>query len=231
MGGKYFLGIMLILIGAGFLLDQFAIISFGEIFSLYWPSLLILVGLAGLFDKKSSKFGNVLMIVFGGLLQLNKLDLIDVNIYRLFWPILLILIGLKIIFFNDSPVVEFKSEFNKERVSRNISLEDTIDAFAIMSGIETNNQSEHFRGGKATAIMGGIELDLRGAKLDNNQAIIEINAFMGGVELFVPEGWRIEVTGIPIFGGWSNKTRLNTDSNAPLLKIKCFAMFGGVEIK
>ncbi len=31
-----------------------------------------------------------------------------------------------------------------------------------MSGIETNNQSQQFKGGKVTAIMGGIDIDLEG---------------------------------------------------------------------
>lgn len=231
MMSKYLLGIILILIGAGFLLDQFSIISFGDIFSLYWPSFLILIGISGLFDKKSSKTGNMIIIVLGGLLQLDRLDLIDVNIYKLFWPILLIIIGLKTIFSNDKIKTEFKSDSRKENMTKNITLEDRIDIFAIFSGIETNIQSKEFKGGKATAILGGIELDLRDAKFDNREILIEINAILGGVDIQVSPDWRVDVTGTPIFGGWSNKTKSNIDPNAPLLKIKCFAVFGGVEIK
>ena len=62
MNGKYFWGIILIIIGGGFLLEQFDIITFGEIFRLYWPSILILIGLIGLFDRSSSKFGNLFLI-------------------------------------------------------------------------------------------------------------------------------------------------------------------------
>ena len=53
----------------------------------------------------------------------------------------------------------------------------------MMSGIETNNQSQEFKGGRATAVMGGIDIDLRGAKLYNNEAHIEVNAIMAGVEI------------------------------------------------
>lgn len=237
MNGKYFWGIILILIGAGFLLDQFAIISFGEMFSLYWPSILILVGLLGFLDRKSSKFGNLLMIIIGAMIQIDKLDLVDINVYKLIGPIILILIGLKIIF-SRGGFVEVKTSNNSSKYSyssnkssKNITLEDTIDAFVMMSGIETNNQSQQFKGGRATAIMGGIDIDLRGAKLYNNEAHIEVNAIMAGVEIFVPEGWRVEVTGVPLLGGWSNKTRSNGDPNAPLLKIKCFVMLGGMDVK
>ncbi len=237
MNGKYFWGIILILIGAGFLLDQFAIISFSEMFSLYWPSILILVGLLGFLDRKSSKFGNTLMIIIGAMIQVDKLDLVDINVYKLIGPIILILIGLKIIF-SRGGFVEIntsnsssKYSYSSNKSSKNITLEDTIDAFVMMSGIETNNQSQQFKGGRATAIMGGIDIDLRGAKLHNNEAHIEVNAIMAGVEIFVPDGWRVEVTGVPLLGGWSNKTRYNSDPNAPLLKIKCFVMLGGMDIK
>lgn len=237
MNGKYFWGIILILIGAGFLLDQFYIISFSEIFSLYWPSILILVGLLGFLDRKSSKFGNVLMIIIGAMIQIDKLELVDINVYKLIGPIVLILLGLKIILSRESfAEVQFshdssETSYNTRELSKNVTLEDTIDAFVMMSGIETNNQSQQFRGGKATAVMGGIDIDLRGARLYNNEAYLEINAIMGGIEIFVPDGWRVEVTGFPVLGGWSNKTKYNGDPNAPLLKIKCFVMFAGMDVK
>lgn len=228
---KYLLGIILILIGAGFLLEQFSIISFGDIFSLYWPSFLILVGISGLFNKKSSKVGNISIIVLGGLLQLDRLGLIDVNVYKLFWPILLIIIGLNVIFSSQKIKTEIKSNSEKDNMTKNMTSEDTIDILAMFSGIETNIQSKEFKGGKATAILGGIDLDLRDAKLDSNEITIEVNAILGGVDIIISPDWRVDVSGIPIFGGWSNKTRSNIDQNAPLLKIKCFAMFGGIEIK
>lgn len=231
MSGKYFFGIILILIGAGFLFDQFAIISFGEIFSLYWPSILIVVGILNFFDRKSSKFGNVVIIIFASLLQLDKLNIIHVNVYKLFWPVILILIGLKIIFSRNKPEIKFTTNVNLSKTNKNMTLEDRIDSFIMMSGIATNNQSQEFKGGKATAIMGGIELDLRGAKLHNNEASIEINAIMGGVELYVPDTWRVEITGTPLLGGWSNKRKYEPDMGGPVLKIKCFVLMGGVEIK
>lgn len=211
MKGKYFWGIILILVGAGFLLEQFEIITFGDILSIYWPSIIILFGVAGLFDRRSSKFGSLLLIIIGGLLQIDRLDLIEGSAFKLFWPVILILIGLKIIFGRGSIVIDTDNTVKnntekKTNFKGNITLEDSIDEFAMMSGIETNNQSQQFKGGRTTAIMGGIDI-------------------------FVPDDWRVEVSGTPILGGWSNKTKYNTDLNSPVLKIKCFIMFGGIEVK
>ncbi|NLV87923.1 MAG: cell wall-active antibiotics response protein [Tissierellia bacterium] len=230
MSGRYFWGIILILIGAGFLLEQFDVISFGEMFKLYWPSILILLGIASLFDRKSSKFGSLILIIIGGALQVNRLDLFDFNAFRLIWPIILILIGLKVIFSKDSFVeVKFDSDI-KKNIS-NVTLDDYLNESAVFSGIETNNQSQSFKGGRATALFGGIDVDLRSAKLYNNEATIELNAMFGGIDIYVPDDWRVEVKGTPVFGGWSNKTRPNTNPDAPVLNVKCFVLFGGVEIK
>ena len=45
------------------------------------------------------------------------------------------------------------------------------------------------------------------------------------------EGWRVEVKGIPLFGGWSNKTRRDlVGVDAPLLSIEALVAFGGLDI-
>lgn len=231
MGKRFFLGILLIAVGLGFLLEQFEIISFSEAFSTYWPSILVLIGLSGLLDKKSSKFGNLLLIILGGLIQVDRLDLVDINVYRLFWPIILILAGLQIIVSRSSIAVNTGSNNRKKSFSKNISTEDVVNEFVLMSGIETNNQSQQFKGGKVTAIMGGIDIDFRGARLHNNEALLEVNAIMGGVNIIVPETWRVEVKGTPILGGWGNKRKQNIDPKAPVLIVNCFVMFGGMDIK
>ena len=230
MSGKYFWGIILILIGAGFLLEQFDVLSFGQMFKLYWPSILILMGLLSLFDRKSSKFGSLFLIIIGGALQVNRLDLFDFNAFRLVWPIILILVGLKVIFSRGS-FIEVKYDSDVKKNIKNISLDDYVDEFIVFSAIETNNQSQSFKGGKATALFGGIDIDLRRAQLYNNEASIELNAIFGGIDIYVPENLRVEVKGTPLFGGWSNKTIPNMDPNAPVLIVRCLTLFGGVEIK
>ena len=230
MSGRYFFGIILILLGLGFLLDQTGYINFGDIISLYWPVFIILVGLTGLFDRKSSKLGNLIVIAVGVLLQLSRLDYITIDVFQLFFPIVLILIGINIIF--SKGVKKHKASVEPEKWSKNnVSLEDTVDLFVIFSGIDTMNQSLAFKGGKLSAIFGGIDLDLRGASLNNNEAFLDVSALFGGVDIKVPDNWRVEMTGTPIFGGWENNTRPNTDQGAPVLKIRGTAIFGGIDVK
>jgi hypothetical protein len=55
----------------------------------------------------------------------------------------------------------------------------------------------------------------------------------GGVEIRVPEGWSIISRGVPIFGGYDDKTvqlEAEPGRRQRLLIIKGLALFGGVEI-
>ena len=230
MSGRVLWGFILILLGGGLLLDQTGYINFGDIISLYWPSILILVGFFGLFDRRSSKIGNIIAIIFGILFQLNRLDYITIDVFKLFFPLILIIMGLNIIF--SKGVRKHNSPVEPEKWSKkNLSAEDVVDMFVVFSGIETINQSQYFKGGKISAIFGGIDLDLSGTTLNNNEAFLDVSALFGGVDIIVPRHWRVEMMGTPILGGWDNKTRPSTDPNAPVLKINGTAIFGGIEVK
>src|SRR5207244_4367513 len=57
-----------------------------------------------------------------------------------------------------------------------LTSEATFSSSAFLGGIERRNKSSAFRGGNATAFMGGIDLDLRDATMDGNEARINISA-------------------------------------------------------
>lgn len=238
MKGKYLFGIMLILLGLAFLLDQFNLISFGNIFSLYWPMILIVVGLVGLFDKRSSKFGNSVLIVLGLMFQINALDIISVNIFSLIFPVILILVGINVLFskrkslfHNKRNELMYQSSTSESEFNKNVDLDNEINVSAFMSAVETHNRSQQFRGGRAMAIMGGVELDLRGVSPHENVVELELTSIMGSIEVIVSENWRVEVSGTPLLGSMENKSRYTTDPNAPILIIKGFVLMGSIEVK
>jgi len=110
-----------------------------------------------------------------------------------------------------------------------------FNAVAIFSGCERRVKSQNFKGGRATSIFGGVELDLRDAKIAADQATIEVNCIFGGVEIRVPENWNVHSTSIPVLGGFSDKTHISSAEDPAggprkTLVITGAIVFGGVEI-
>jgi class 3 adenylate cyclase len=85
----------------------------------------------------------------------------------------------------------------------------------------------------ALAIMGGVELDLRGAEVEGNEVVINAYAFMGGIEIVVPEGILVELSGFAFMGGKDARIRPDVPiiPGAPVVHVRAFAIMGGVSVK
>ena len=114
--------------------------------------------------------------------------------------------------------------------SRGDADSDEVGLVAIMSGVELESRSQAFRGGSMLAWMGGIEADLRGTQLAPD-AHLNVHALMGGIEITVPEGWRVESTVRARSGGVQVDVPEPTDSAAPTLTLDGLAAFGGIEVR
>ncbi|MDQ5932386.1 MAG: hypothetical protein QG649_471 [Patescibacteria group bacterium] len=210
-------GIIIVLAGVGFLLDALGLAEFNQLAATWWPMLLIVAALGALIGNPKNYILPLGLAVLGVLVQLRVLQLIDINIGALIWPIIVITGGMMLLF--------------KQGKSREVtSNEDVSDLFAALAGIDSKINANDYQGGKATAILGGISLDLRKAEIKST-ASLELFAFMGGVELKVPEHWQVNVAGTPLLGGWENKTVKPTAKKAPVLNITATCFMGGVEIK
>jgi predicted membrane protein len=224
--GKFYLGIIIILFGIGALFQQLGLFDLGEIISMWWPLILIGAGISQLSKSPVSKTSGITLVVIGALFQLKKFDIITVSLMRFFWPAIIIAIGVSMLV--PKTIKKENHEFSKSKID-----EDVVDNLALFSGVKTRNISKNFRGGSLVALFGGIDLDLRDAYILNEGARLDVTAAFGGVNIIVPPEWKVVVKGIPVFGGWSNKTRGKNYVNpeAPVLTLQCFVAFGGVDIK
>ena len=84
---------------------------------------------------------------------------------------------------------------------------------------------------KVVAIMGGVDLDYSQAQIPPGVSTIDVFALMGGVDIFVPEGVNVEVTGIPIMGGIDNRATSYARPGAPTIKVNVITLMGGLDIK
>jgi len=222
--GRVFWGLVLIVLGVLFLLDQMGRVDFGDLISGWWPLILVAAGLWQLISSNFQELaGGLFLIALGALFQLAKLEILGQNIWHYVWPVLIIGLGLWVLIgaFRRSSAARFP-----------VGKEDELDAFAIFAGLNRRIESQSFRGGKATALMGGIELDLTSIRLAEARVGIELTAIMGGIEVKVPRNIRVELDGNPVLGGVENKHNYTPGSGAEqTLSIKATAILGGIEIK
>lgn len=218
--GRVALGLLLVALGALFLLDQAGWIDAGRLIGDWWPLAIIGFGVVQLAERPRSLVGPLIVIGIGAALLVGQLDLVGDNVWNLVWPLALVLIGLAILI---------------RRPSWNVTAgagNDVVRATAIFGGNDVVSTSQRFRGGSVTAIFGGGVLDLRQATLDPAGATVAATALFGAVDILVPRGWRVETSGLPIFGGYDNNVEPPPPgTDGPTLKVDVLAIFGGAEIK
>jgi hypothetical protein len=105
--------------------------------------------------------------------------------------------------------------------------------FAMMGGAARRGSWLVPRILKVVAVMGGASIDMREARFSPGVTEIDITAFMGGVEIIVPRGVRVEVLGAAFMGGFeaSAGDARALDASQPVLRITGLAIMAGVEIK
>lgn len=215
-------GIILIVLGGFFLLDNYGIMEFTiPHFVFQWQSLLMIIG-ALLIVSSRNRGAGIVLIVIGFLGYLPQ-----------FWPILLILLGLFVILKQNNRTKKyFTGNENFNNTTENS--EDYINDIAIFGGGKKIIQSSNFKGGKITAIFGGSEIDLYDCTLADGVNYLDIAAIFGGTTLYIPKDWKVEIDLIPIFGGFSDSRRKDPNAvpnTSKKIIIKGLVLFGGGEIK
>jgi hypothetical protein len=103
--------------------------------------------------------------------------------------------------------------------------------FTILSGAERRVSAQEFQGGEATAILGGLTLDLRGARLAQGRAVLDLFAMWGGIEIIAPPGWRVVSRVSPLLGAYVDSMPPVADAGAPTLELRGYAVMGGVDVR
>lgn len=213
--GRLFIGSIIVAVGALWLLDAADVLNAGDIISDWWPVAIILAGLIALIaNPRHWPIAGVIVLV-GVAFLLATLDIAD--IWAIVWPVAIIVVGLVILFGRG--------------LGAQAEIGDTVNSFNIFSGSEMASHSDSFQGGSISALFGGAELDLRDATPAPGAKLDVFTAF-GGLEIQVPQGWQVDIKGLPIFGGFDNVTaKEQLGPGAPLLTVNATVLFGGLEIK
>jgi hypothetical protein len=217
--------VIVIIIGVLFLLNNLNILYFQE-WVRYWPVILIVLGLVKLVDADSpgGHVGGAILVGLGAIFLSQTLGFFNVRLHDL-WPLILIGAGLLMLF---------------NRTSRygicsgpRVYVHGRMREASVFGGGKRQINTQDFTGGHIDAVFSGYEIDLRGAVMAADSAILKVSAVFSGVEIRVPETWSVVMEGHGVFGAFVDNTT-QPNPRTPGLKrlfVTGDAVFGGVDVK
>ncbi|GAA3044056.1 LiaF transmembrane domain-containing protein [Actinokineospora globicatena] len=210
---RLWIGLVLLVVGVLGLADAFAWFDAGGVVDHWWPVAVIGLGGVVVLVQRRVSVGPVVVVVLGFVLLADQAGWAHGGVL---WPAVFVVLGASVL-----------ARLSTHRVA-------THDRFAtpvaVFGGSRAVDRSAHLTHAEVSAVFGGATLDLRGAHVDR-EATVDALALFGGVDILVPHGWRVRITGIPVMGGCEDKT---TDSalppDAPVLVVRATAAFGGIRV-
>ena len=214
-------GLIVMLVGLMLTLDNFGILDARRFWKL-WPVPLIAVGLVRLsrWTQHGGRPEGLTMIIVGLAFLLANLQVLQFN--QLF-PLALFLVGALMVTRGMFLGPGGRTSSGEPQVGR-------FDAFSMLGGVRRTVSGPDFRGGTACAILGGCEIDLRQASIQDGSATLDAFALWGGIEIRVPEDWVVETRGIALLGAFEDKTR-HPGTETKRLVLTGLSLMGGVEVK
>ena len=193
-----FWGILLIVVGILFLGRNMNWWDFSIFFDGWWTLFLIVPSIISLV-RKEGVASSFLILALGVLMLLASQNVI-------------IVVGLSIIFGNR------RGRKPKANAKEYVAIFSSVDE--MIGKIESDF--------KVTSVFGGVELDMRDVKLEED-LIIDCFTLFGGIDIRLPQGVKVEINGLPIFGGVESKYR-NNDEAKVTIYINHTTIFGGVDL-
>lgn len=220
---RAFFGVTIVALGGVLLLRNLEIIKFDSwnvFWGTVWAAGLVLAGLVTIVSSRKllTRVWGLLLMAAGVSIGLNAYGVIDVSIWKLFWPVVLIAVGLMMVFSIGSA--------NRKRVEEPGTNDN--EKVAIFYGEESRVRGD-YTGGSLTAVFGGVDLDLRQAKIKDG-TVIDVFTFCGGINISLPDDVIVENEVRGVLGGSDDKT-VPKPSAKKTIYLKGECVLGGLEIK
>jgi predicted membrane protein len=256
---RFVLGVAIIALGAVFLFDSFGWIESRYVIRKVWPLIFVVIGISILSKPKRTRRKRNegwVFIVVGMWIFLSKIGLFDFSFWGILFPSLLLFVGGMLVYKSLRPprvVVSFDPADAPGATTSTASSEpglgidepstvytrpapeeehaEFIRAFAILSSNELRPVSRPFRGADLSAVLAGVKLDLTSARMEGDTARIEVFAFCGGIEIYVPPDWTVTSKVATLMGGYTDKRRPTTILPTKTLIIDGFAIMSGIEVR
>ncbi len=225
----FFWAILLITLGAVFLLRNFGLFNFHfpvKIFT--WRLIPLIIGINAFLKGKNMEgiIGVTIATVF---FIPDFLNASQTAAYYKLWPLLLVGIGGLIL--NK----HFNPNFDKPTFTKNPDGSDFnfINESNFMGGSNKKLFTKNFEGGQLNCVMGGAQYDLTEADLAQKSSL-NVFILMGGLEMRIPKDWNVQIDVLPIMGGVNDQIT-KFPENVVNLEKKFYltgnVVMGGIEIK
>lgn len=231
MTPRLIVGLAIALFGVVLVLDRLNLVVADQALR-WWPAVIVAIG--ALIFAQSRRVGGringIIVMIIGGWLLLNSIGIVRVGVWEMFWPLVLVGIGSMLV---------IQTLRRRTREASGADRDNTLNVFAVLSGVKRTSTAANFRGGEITTFMGGAQLDLRQATIPpGEEAALDIFMVMGGAEIFVPTSWIVTTPLVPVMGGVDDKRLAPlpggdslSGTPAPRLVLRGLIMMGGIEIK
>ncbi len=220
-------GIVLIVIGIIWGLNATGLVRFNIFFPGWWTLFIIIPSFISLLTNER-KWGSIVGLLIGICLLLGCWDIVGFDlVWKLFLPVVLVLIGLSMIFKNSK-----RGETAQKIQDLGLDIDNFEEYWATFSEQKLNFEDKEFSGCKIDSVFGGVEIDLRGAKIKKD-AVLRVSAVFGGVTILVDDDVNVEILSTSIFGGVNNKHRNKKvdDEKVKTVYVDASCIFGGVDVK
>jgi len=197
-----------------------------------WQMLLIVIGLVSLARNQSS--GGIILIGVGSFFLIPHIIGAGHEWLSTYWPLVFVLVGLLLLFKLIRPDGWHyrRDRFFQENATYT-SEKGFVNSVSTFGSVKQIVLDPVFKGAKISNTFGGTILDLRHTTLEAEQTFIDLECTFGGIEIYVPSSWNIEIMAQCIAGGSDDKRYRSRESidNEHKLIIRGIVTFGGLEIK
>ena len=220
---RAFFGVTIAAFGGILLLQNLEIINFDSwhvFWGTFWAAGMVLAGLLTLLSSRSPapRVWGLLLMTIGVSIGLGAYGVINISVWKIFWPVMLIAIGLMV----------SVGSGGRKRSKKSAADDGSNEKVAIFYGEESRVKGD-YTGGSVTAIFGGVELDLRQAKIKDG-AVIDVFTFCGGVSINMPDDVIVKNEVHGILGGSEDKT-VSKSSAKKTIYLRGECVLGGLEVK
>lgn len=244
LSGKFLIASLFILSGISLLARNIGWIT-GEQFDLIvaWHSLFIILGIYSM--TRRHFIGGIVLILVGAYFLIGNMSWLPADSQAMVWPFALIIAGVAFFFkprrsasFHKKH--DFRHQMLKERMEamqgRGQQQSESEDGF--LSSENKFGAARHvildelFKGATVYISFGGTIIDLRHTQIAAGETYIDVDCSCGGLEIYVPSGWKVVMKCDAFFGGCEDKRWQNGNFDKErTLVVRGKLSFGGLEIK